>query len=649
MNEMNTLFPGMNVTWNLVFGIPPEEPQTVTPADMEEMCFFTENDGTNIFQWRGCKLAGRNFKVECVWKRINERLTGRLSFSGNESGLYVETVKFPIVTFPATNKHTILTPFNQGETYPVFDEKLINYPQGKFRSFLFCACYDETTGIYFDHRDALHYNKEFKFTADREKSLLTYEPSHFVPLCEDNKSNWKLDFDSTICQYKGNWFEACLIYREWAHQQSWYRKRNKNNHLRELAVWIWNRGLSENVVPPVEQLQKDLGLPVALDWYWWHKIPYDMDYPEFWPPREGKDKFRKVLDRLKKEKIFAQVYVNSLSWDTKTWSWDEGGSESVIVKRDGSNLALAYNSHSDRWLGTMCGKGLPFRKRICELVKTLHNSGLPGVYLDMIGCGWGYNCYSSTHDHAPGGGNYQVEGYRELLETIHANNPGISLCTESCVEYAMDLFDSSIILAPSYERMGGNFEVVPAFSAVYHGAMALFGNFNHFDGTVPFDNNWPQEWRWKKEKAWHKLYPLQFYADFARTIIWGQQPTICNLKKKHSQKAEYHELYEYMLSSARFYYENRNFLYDGVMLAPGKLSCNKVKVEFMIRSIFTAEDKMKTRIHELPVILHSCWQDPASGNKKLILANYTGKDQKYNWNNDVKGTLPARQWSAVMI
>lgn len=644
-------FPGneFNITWKIVFGIPPGEQEVLTPEDMKESNSFEKPDGTTIFQWRGCRLAGKDFTVECIWKREKGRFSGQLCFSGNKSGLYVETVQFPIVTFPVTDRHTILTPFNQGETYPVFDKKLKDYPSGKFRSFLFCACYDGKTGIYFDHRDAHHYNKEFKFIVDRGKSVLTYEPSHFVPLREECKNAWQIGFDSTVCRYDGGWFEACLIYREWAHRQSWYRKRNQNNRLRELAVWVWNRGLSGEVVPPVEQLRKDLGLPVALDWYWWHKIPYDMDYPEFWPPREGEEKFRKVLSRLRKEKIFTQVYVNSLSWDTKAESWKDGGSESVIVQRDGSDLALAYNSHSDRWLGTMCGKGLAFRKRIRELVKKLHDSGLPGVYLDMIGCGWGYNCYSSAHAHDPGGGCYQAEGYRELLQAVHADNPGISLCTESCVEYAMDLFDSSIILASSYERMGGSFDVVPAFSAVYHGAMALFGNFNHFDGTVPFDDNWPREWRWKTEKPWHELYPLQFYADFARTIIWGQQPTVCNLKKKHTSEAEYREQYEYMLSSARFYYENRRFLYDGVMLVPGTLFCDKVEVEFMIRSIFTPEDKMSTRVHELPVIFHSCWQDPLSGEKKLILANYTGQEQEYNWNNVVKGTLPARGWGVVSI
>lgn len=49
---------------------------------------------------------------------------------------------------------------------------------------------------------------------------------------------------------------------------------------------------------------------MAVDWYWWHSNPYDTDYPDFWPPREGVEPFHAAIAHLKGQGIYAQVYIN---------------------------------------------------------------------------------------------------------------------------------------------------------------------------------------------------------------------------------------------------------------------------------------------------------------------------------------------------
>ncbi len=637
-------------SWNLKLGLPPEEAVTISPEAMHSAEMTTPHSGERVFCWQGHDLAGAEFSVTATWKLDGQRLAGRLAFAGNASGLFVEEIHFPVVRFPVTRASRILSPFNMGDVTYVLDPELKNYPAGKFRSFQFCACYQEDGSrlLYFDHRDPERLNKEFSFSIDEERRL-TYRPVHFLPLTPENREAYQLPFDNSLVPGQGGWFEAACIYREWAEKQDWFlQAKNRSLPARDLALWIWNRGLSTKVIPPVESIAQRLELPVALDWYWWHQIPYDTDYPEFWPPREGAKVFQRALQKLAEQGIFTQVYINGMSWDTQAASWESGGRESAIVQRNGEVLALAYNSYNEHWLGSMCGMGLPFRQKMRQLARTLHQAGLPGVYLDMIGCGTYYNCYNPQHEHAPGGGNYQVQGYRRMLQEILDDNPGISLSTESGVEAYLDLFESCIILAPSYERIGGRFEVVPAYSAVYHGAIAMFGNFAHPDGIVPFDSNWPEEWRWKEEKAWHRLYPLQFFAELARTIIWGMQPTVCNLKEEHARDPEFQEVYEYILQSARFYYQHRHFLFDGRMLNPNRLQCDTVPVEFMQRTIFTPENPLKTRIHQLPAIFHSCWQNPADGQKALILANYTDQPQAWQWQK-LQGELAPRAWQCICL
>ena len=49
------------------------------------------------------------------------------------------------------------------------------------------------------------------------------------------------------------------------------------------------------------------------------------DYPDFWPPREGEEKFKADVAELRKHGIFTQVYVNGMTWDMDGASWKEGG------------------------------------------------------------------------------------------------------------------------------------------------------------------------------------------------------------------------------------------------------------------------------------------------------------------------------------
>jgi hypothetical protein len=66
---------------------------------------------------------------------------------------------------------------------------------------------------------------------------------------------------------------------------------NTYDWLENTALWIWNRGKSDNVLMPAEDLKKRLGLPVSVFWHWWHGCSYDDGFPEYMPPREGKRSF----------------------------------------------------------------------------------------------------------------------------------------------------------------------------------------------------------------------------------------------------------------------------------------------------------------------------------------------------------------------
>ena len=619
---------GMSVTWQLEIGNLHDPAATLAPEQMREIRTFSPNTDEWIRTCRGCALLGDGFLVTEHWKRHSpDRWAGRIEFSGNTGGLYVEKIHFPVVKmpFPASGIR-LLVGVSQGWVYRFEADHADGVLAAHhFSSLQLCAALTGTKCYYFDCRDLRDHLKSYSW--HKKARTLEYHVEHPCPCAPRNRRAGKIAFDNSVAVFPGDWYEAAQVYRAWALTTPRYRKRIRNNPQRETAIWLWNRGGAEHVIAPAEKLARDSGVPVALDWYWWHGNPYDTNYPDFWPPREGEAQFRKAVARLNSENIYCQVYVNGLTWDVDLPDYARGGRESAVVNRDGSPHAVEFNCYTHHKLGYMCGEGSAFQARIRELVARLADCGLPGVYLDMIGCAAVHPCYNPRHRHAPGGGTYQARGYRKLIADLRREHPQMRFSTECCNETFLNEFESAIILASSMERCGNEawIDCVPAFSAVYHGATALFGNYALPDGIPPWDPLWPPRERWRREQNWDEKYPDQFYLELARTVIWGMQPTVCNFQMEHT-RGRFRTMYDYIVRIARFYYEHRDFLYDGRLLAPGDFHCDRKSVSFLQRGLFTTEAKHTILTRELPAVLHSRWEAP-DGRRALIMINYTGKPQ----------------------
>ena len=502
--------------------------------------------------------------------------------------------------------------------------------------------------IYMDARDQRYNLKNSQW--ERKNNQISGRIIHLLPYRSGR--NAELKYECTVKQFEGSWFDAAQIYRQWAVNTPNYKKRFKNNPMRNIGVWAWNRGGGDHVSDPLIKLTEDAGVPGALDWYWWHDCPYDTDYPEFWPPREGEKKFCETLNKLKKAGIYTQVYVNGMAWDMESDSFADGGMESVVIKEDGTVFGEVFNTYTKRKLCFTCGQGRTFQDRLHKVLSYIIASGIPGVYLDMIGCANVNPCYNPAHKHSHGGGNYHVTGNRKFLKRLHKDFPDTIFSTEDCNESMLGCFESMIVLHPSMERVGTYYkegiECVPAYSAVYHGTAALFGNYTIIDGIPPWDPLWPDKDRWQGEEEWEKKFPDQFCCELARTVIWGMQPTVCKLTMEQTDiNGRYGEFYKFLIMICRFYYNNREFLYDGNMLDPSDFETDEISVDFMQRAIFTTRQNGKIITRKLPSILHSIWQSPAE-NKALFVINYTGREHTFKYKN-ITMTMPPRSAKKILI
>ena len=638
--------PGVPLDWKLGLGDLKNPVEYVLPAAMAERKIEETADEMTA-TWKGHPVFGAAFVVQIRWRRDSEGLWhGALGYEGYEGNAFVEEIHFPVVEGDLQPDSKLI--FGGSDCGLSCKVRQVFKPGSKWlRPYdgglqMAAVVHPERPSLYLDHRDPAWNAKSCEFTVSKDGARFSLAGIHYPGTGEKPRSSDRIPYESSLGQFTGDWFEAGQIYKKWGAAQGRNARRPAGNPLRKIGMWVWNRGLIADVIPPVERLQKELGdIPVALDWYWWHSNPYDTDYPDFWPPREGVEPFRAAIARLKGQGIYSQVYINGVCWDLDGKSWSEGGDESAVFVRDGRPLSHAFNKYNLHRLGYMCGEAPKFQERISSLVGHLRQCGLDGQYLDMIGCATCKRCYNPAHRHPKGGGASGPPGYRALLERLRRENPGYALTTESCTEPYMDLLDGAIVCnSTSYEHLGGGFggERIPLFQSVYHGQFAYFGNYAHPDGITPWDPLWPPEHRWKTEKPWHKLYPHQFYLELGRTVSWGAQPMVCNIKQTLFTDPDFAEIRRFVLEIARFYHANRAHLFDGEMLNPAGFSCATQSVEFLARMIFTKEDQCRVIRRDLPAILHSCWRAP-DGSRALILINYTEAPQDWTFRG-LSGTVP---------
>ncbi len=626
-----------------------------------------ESDGRTRLVWRGHRLCGDDFTVTAEFAPTPEKdgWEYTLEYAGNDSGLGIHQIVFPMVTVPRTDSTEIFHPCDCGQIRrPDWKNvksgaKIVG--QGMHGIHFMAAMNGEGTSWYMDQRGDARLRPNSSITRNGKKpQTVTMMFQYTAPLTGDNLVSGKMPFGGTIRAFKGGWFEAAEIYRRWALEQPWAKAAfaRPKGRLRDIAIWFWNRGLSDEVALPAERFQELTGLPVALDWYWWHAIPYDAGYPFFWPPREGEDKFVSTVQRLTGKGIFVQPYMNGISWDVVHPKWKECGAQEAVMDATGKIPSRQYNKFVPSGLATMCGSAENFQTHMRGLVRKLRECGLSGVYLDQIG-GWRTvvcDCWNPAHPHPLGGGTAMTDGYRKFLKSIKEENPGLPISTEYTPEAYLDVVDSAIVLYHDSEHFGvpamPDAEVVPAFQAVYHGAITLYGCYAIIGGIPPWDPKWPDELRWKNEKAWETLYPDQYALEFARGVASGIQPMVHSLRMEHFDNPRYAADLAFTMDTAKFYYANRDCLYDGTMCSPGILSCAKQPVELFVRGIYTTEKNAKVvRQPAVPTVLHSVWRAP-DGRKAAILCNWSKEAQKYELDlgdEKASGTLQPRAWVRVPL
>ncbi|MBI2194264.1 MAG: hypothetical protein HYU36_19990 [Planctomycetes bacterium] len=367
------------------------------------------------------------------------------------------------------------------------------YPNGWTGPMPFFAVYADTAGVqgrrsqsglYAAVHDPSGGVKELAAESRPEKGRLGLSFEHPVENQDKPGSSFTLGGEAVWQLLRGDWFDAAQNYRSWCRRKArWWPKLTRVGRtdtpawMRELCVWVQASGGPSECVPAVKAFAKFMGVPVGFHWYQWHQIPFDNDYPHYFPAKEG---FVDGVRELQRSGVHVMPYINGRLWDTRDRGLEDFEFTRVALpaatkNEKGTPWTESYGSKetdgSPVKLAVMCPATKLWQRKVQDIVLRLFEEcGVDGVYIDQIGAAAPVLCFDASHGHPLGGGRWWNEGYWEMLRAIRKKMPaGRMLTTECNAETYVRWFDG--YLSWNWQTEGQ----VAAFPAIYAPAIQNFG------------------------------------------------------------------------------------------------------------------------------------------------------------------------------
>lgn len=597
--------------------------------------------------WSGSdlpKLAGISVRATISLAQNDSLSYWSLKVSGLDA-YAIETVTYPIIGgIRNSEKSLAAVPNWMGHLYenPAGILKSMKKPTFQWiypgqLSMQFISVYQPgENGFYVASDDAHAFQKDFKLGLN-DQSKLVFQMMNY-PEFKFGIQTYTIPYKAVVGGFMGDWFQAAEIYRNWGTKQEWAKTaRLKNNQvpdwLKQTGLWVWNRGRTREVLDPAAAIQEKIKLPVSVLWHWWHGSSYDDSFPEYIPPRDGKDNFMKDLHKAQSRNINAIVYMNQMQWSKSTKSWEaEGAIKNAAKNRDGSTTDHVFNIFSGKSLTNMCLAANAWRDKYTGLADTVINAyGVNGIYMDQA-C-LSRMCFDTKHGHQIGGGNYWAQGagkltmqIRDRINTTDKNQ--ITLSGEGVSEAWLPYLDAFLALQVSLERYSGAGATIPIplFQAVYHPYAVIYGNYSSLL-KPPYDEKWPAEQ--KPTDALTLLdakYNQQFLMEQGRSFAWGMQPMISNYLPSldTDRKKEMGYLYELV----KIRNQAAEYLLHGKMMQNIRMDIPLQKMSISKLSIYAGQKEKVTNYEKsYPTVYSGVW---LSDKKNLGIALTNIADADYS-------------------
>ena len=280
-------------------------------------------------------------------------------------------------------------------------------------------------------------------------------------------------FKVTIAAFKGDWWQVAKIYRAWALKQKWCAKgpiaKRADYPKAMVETDVWEMIIDKDpmsVSNSIVNLKRAFpDLKVGVHWYVWHNSDFDVNFPEFFPPRKG---VPAVMEFGARNGVTMMPYTDPRLWDVGQASW--------AFAKEGACCAADGTIPTEKWQGrelaVMCPSDVRWRQSVWDWSRqVIEIAKATAVYYDQIACSRAPECHNPKHGHPLGGGKWWTDGYREMLEPMHRMFSGrnLPITSELTGDTWLDLIDGYLCAGYPNEYQ------VPFYPAVYAGYATYFG------------------------------------------------------------------------------------------------------------------------------------------------------------------------------
>lgn len=576
---------------------------------------FSHPESIDLFarmKWSGAQDEGlKELCVECMIVFVGNRISASLTVDNPSSTWSVKSITFPRFALrqigDSEEDDFLVVPHGSGDLRPspIKNKATFSgrYPSGWCSMQLF-SHYDATAGLYLGIHDLYASTKELAVKAPNDSSL---EISSTWPAPDAGVPG--NDFECiegfAVETFRGDWFDAAQIYRRWASEHAdWWPEKGKWGRtdtppwFEDIAVWALTGGAAEQVVEPVKKFAEYMGVPSAVHWYNWHVIPFDNDYPHYFPYKDG---FPEDVKALQEAGVRVMPYINGRLWDTDLEDFKNNAIRFCTKDEKGQPYIEEYGSGAK--LAPMCPTTQLWQKTVQDIVLKLVGPevNVDAVYVDQVAAAQPPLCYDKTHGHPLAGGNWWTrQGYWPMLRSLQSKMselyPEKALTTECNAEPYTHVFDGYLTWHFQYDNQ------IPLFAAVYGGKIQLFSRAYQGDS-------------WKG---------LAMRMKTGQALVFGEQLGWISPQVLSDEPSA-----AFLRRIARLRYALRDYLARGEMARPPVLKGD-------IPAVTADWQWWGKRIVTTPAILSGAWR-AEDGRLALIFVNVSDAEQSAELDFDGEG------------
>lgn len=578
----------------------------------------------------------------------------------NEANLLITDVQFPFIMLPyrlggTPGTEALLRPFNMGQLYKSPQPNELeqdgprtwqfhpesgdcnHYPGLTFAQFI--AYYDDLIGLYISCQDS----------SGKIKLIKPVNHNNRLRLGIANVGDWQgkceLGYNVVLGSFKGDWYDAAELYREWSLDQNWANPLYKRDDVPE---WLLDSpphiilriqgelddGPAEpneeflpypKIMPLLDNLASSIDaplVPVIMSW----ERPGPWIYPDCFPPAGGEESLYEFTELARERGWHIGTFCNGTRWVTGHRFSGYNG-EAYFNEKNGQ-VSVCRTHTQELWKegwdqgwrpSYACCLGTDMTKDIAEnFVRKVVGMGLDWVqFLDQnVGCAT-FPCYSIDHGHPPVPGKWMsdemdnlIDGFYNIAKLADEHSQGkrqIIFSVECPVnEYFIPRFqicDVRVIPPGHYSTMRP--ATIPLYHYLYHELILIQGGFGY--GPEPY------------HLPIRNAYNLVI-GEIPGAVMKGDG-TLLNIDTGNwapwePQVGDNNDALQVLKSATALRRDKNEFLVFGRMMKPSD-----------VQNIAIIHWKYENKENNIPAVFHTMWQAPDK-RVGIVFANWTTETQE---------------------